>query len=240
MCGQKRKRRGRAGPRVCMISLWRDDMERGLIFRAEHLLEKAEAHPNTRFIWVVGDSQDATADALRTIAEAAGATVTIVEHDTNSPLRLRRLSLSGNEALQRVEPSDDYVLFHESDLLSPADLISLLLATGKSVIAGWPTLTVKGTKVFYDTWAYRKDGGLFRNHWPYHACYKPDACFEVDSVGSCFMFPAAIPLQGVRCTHRAVLDLCLEIKLRGGHIWVDPTIEIVQPAELWISRTLPR
>ena len=222
--------------RVCMLSFWRNDMERNLAERAEHLLSKRNV---TRWLWVVGDSDDATSQALRAYNAADVRVMRTGETD-----RLRCLSQTATYAVQCLEPSDDYVLIHESDLRSPVDIATRYLAhaeAGRCPIAGWPVLYIKdlGAEMFYDIWAYRQGGRKFINHAPYHACYTPDAPFEVDSVGSVWMF-AAEDARGMAVTERACVEMCDTLRAKGRRLWVDPTIRIEQPEELWTPTILKR
>lgn len=236
---------------IVLMSLWCNDVQKNLEQRARHLLAKSPPAPifdsgdggsayafDLRWVWVVGDSQDDTEAQLHEIArQYAQLDIEIVHHDTgiwgeDPHTRLRRLSQTTNAGLERVRPDDVYWIIHESDLQSPPTLVELFLAMGECPVAGWVTL---GT-MFYDTFAYRKDGVMFSNHAPYHACYRADGLFEVDSVGSCWMFHAEDVRDGVRCGEWAVLDLCRQLKERGRRFWVDPRIPIVQPVELWVSR----
>lgn len=233
-------------PGIVMCSMWRNDADRLLFDRANHLLNKRHDYGNLRLLWVVGDSSDATEVALRYAAHRAGCDdiVRIVPFasgidgdDVGS--RMARLSATANVWLENVPGDADYCLIHESDLLSPLELCSVFALhaiCGREVIAGWPTLELRGGKIFYDTWAYRRAGLAFSNHPPYHPAYKPDEVFEVDSVGSCWMFPVRAikhPSHPVKCHRRAVLDMCAALRHQGYAICIDPTIEIVQPPELW-------
>lgn len=225
-------------PRVVLCSMWRNDCARRLVDRVDHLLAKSESYPNMRWVWVVGDSTDHTTDALWTLTTKYP--VTIVDIGSTGiegedvPTRLRRLSETGNEWWNWIDDAE-YVMIHESDILSPANVVNRMVAhaeRGKCPIAGWPTLTLQGRKLFYDVWAYRKDGVLFTNNAPYHSCYRPDTVFEVDSFGSVYLFHAEdVPL--VRFHDRAVLDLCRQLREQGRTLYVDPTLEVIQPADLW-------
>jgi hypothetical protein len=127
---------------------------------------------------------------------------------------------------------------HESDLRSPANLVEIFLdhaQAGRCPIAGWPVLPVRpDLALFYDIWAYRKDGVMFTNAPPFHACYTPDAPFEVDSFGSCWLADAQDMRQAsIRFAELAVLDICAQLRELGRHLWVDPKLTIVQPPALW-------
>lgn len=225
-------------PPVVCCSLWRNDVRRRLVDRVAHLLAKAETYPNLRWVWVVGDSRDDTTRALSDLCY--GYPVRIVDiGDTgiegdDHPSRLRRLGETANEWWNWIDDAD-YVIVHESDIVSPPDVVNRLVAhaeAGRCPIAGWPVLELQGQKLFYDTWAYRKDGVRFTNNPPYHACYRPDEPFEVDSFGTMYLFDAAdVPL--VRFEDGAVLDLCRQLREQGRTLWVDPELIISQPHDLW-------
>lgn len=232
---------------VVMCSLWRDDHDRNIAARVEHLLAKAESYPALRWVWVVGDSRDDTTQTLGELSR--GRNVQIVDiGDTgiegeDIPARLRRLSATGNEWWNWCENAE-YVLVHESDILSPRNVVNQLVAhaeQGRCPIAGWPTLKLRGEQgvaYFYDTWAYRKDGVRFENDVPYHKCYRYPDPFTVDSFGTMYLFDACdVPL--VHFEDNAVLDLCRQLREQGRTLWVDPTLKVVQPRELWTFHFAP-
>jgi hypothetical protein len=228
-------------PKVAMLSLWRNDSARDLEFRARHLLSKS--YPALRWIWVVGDSDDDTYQRLLAICNAVAPWrhIDLLRHTTgiagdDPPARRRRLGASANFGLSLLRPEDDYFLMHESDLRSPLNLVEVCLGhaqAGRCPIAGWPILPINGNQaIFYDIWAYRKDGVMFTNAPPYSACYDPDRPFEVDSFGSCWLADAA-DMREARFGELAVLDVCAQLRARGRRLWVDPRLTIIQPPALW-------
>lgn len=245
-------------PAVVMLSMWRNDAKRRLQERVTWLLSKT--YPALRWVWIVGDSSDDTEAKLRELAvkHPAGERVTIARRDTgiageDPESRIRRLSETANAWFDYVEEDDVYCLIHESDLVSPPNVVERLLATGKCPVAGWPVLEVNNERLFYDTFAYRCWGWRFGNRAPYHPCYRPDEPFEVDSVGSVWLFyagdvrvksarPGAALRQDqdvARCIDRAALDLCAWMTAHGRSIWVDPSLTILQPASLWTMQAPP-
>lgn len=229
-------------PRVVLMSMWRNDTRRNLGARVGTLLSKS--YPNLRWVWVVGDSSDETESELHRLRshlkKRAAERITIVRRDTNirgsdPHTRMLRCTATFNACLDQTEADDDFVIWHESDLVTPPDLVERLLSHGKDVIAGWPVLRLGNGWVFYDTWGYRVGGDKFTNEPPYHPVYRPDAVFEVDTVGSCWMFPAREVRQpdGLRCTDMGVVELCDGLRQRGYRVWVDPRLTIIQPSELW-------
>ena len=226
-------------PCVVMCSLWKDDLHRRLVDRVEHLLAKAETYPNLRWVWVVGDSRDDTTHALAGLSHGYPVTIvdigdTGIEGDDYAS-RLRRLGETANEWWNWIDDVE-YVLVHESDIISPADVVNRLVAhagQGRCPIAGWPVLELRPNHhVFYDVFCYRKDGVRFSNNPPYHACYQPDRPFLVDSFGTMYLFHAEdVPL--VHFEDMAVLDLCRQLREQGRDLWVDPTLIVDQPRDLW-------
>ena len=220
-------------PRVVMCSMWRNDAQRNLPERALHLLAKRFAYPNLRFIWVVGDSDDETGALLRHYSE--GQPVRLVNIGHTGLEGYARLSATGNEYFNWMRSDDDFVLVHESDIFSPATIVGDLVdhaLCGRCPIAAWPTLELQGERLFYDIWAFRAGGVRFTNHPPYHAVYRADRPFLVDSFGTCFLFRAA-DTSFLHMEERAVLDLCDQWQQRGEALWVAPELVVVQPADLW-------
>lgn len=234
-------------PRVLMCSMFMNDAWKSLGQRLRHLLAKAESYPAVRYLWVVGDSTDETAAVLReqtcgredvTILEI---TTGIVGDDPES--RLRRLSATANHYLRHVQPSDDYLLICESDILSPPDLVNRFVADaerGICPVAAWPIINlVKGEVWCYDIAVLRKDGVRFTNRPPYHQAYQADRPFVVDSFGTCFMF-AAEDAPYVHMDKRAVLDLCWHLREQGRTLWVDPEIICEQPIDLFTFHAITK
>lgn len=230
--------------RITILSLWRNDSDRNLIARAEHLVSKREAYDNLRLVWSVGDCQDDTFEELADWVVQRGYQdwIRVLYRDTgisgiDTRSRLRRLSASVNEGLRYINGSD-YVALHESDLISPPDLIPRFLAhaeAGRCPIAGWPILYYGPRPLFYDIWAYRKDGQRFRNTPPYHPSINGDDLFTVDSFGSCWM-ARHDDMVGLRMCDQAVLDACNHWRNLGRELWVDKTIVIEQPVSLWVPQ----
>lgn len=228
-------------PKIVMASIWRNDTKRRLEDRVEHLLSKT--YPNMRWLWLVGDSFDGTYSALQKALldrreEKEEVDIFISDSGISGDdhaTRLRRLSIAVNDVFNRVEAMDEYLLWHESDLVSPPDIAERLLATGKCPVAGWPILRTQMGIMFYDTFAYRSGGVKFSNLPPYHSCYRPDRPFTVDSAGSVIMFRANdIGTGGVRCKTEALVEICNGLRSKGREIWVDPSIPVIQPGDLWV------
>ena len=161
-----------------------------------------------------------------------------------------------------VRDTDDFILWHESDLFTPPDVALRLGDAGlewsesPGAIGGWPWLSHRPTDpndaepflgirtpkrmtledaIFYDTWGYRKDGVRFGNKPPYHECYRADRPFRLDSVGSVVLIDASYVRRGARMNGNGLVGLCESIRCLGGEVWCDPRVPVVQPLELWTS-----
>lgn len=231
---------------VC-ASMWHADAGKHLARRAKHLLAKEGV---TRWVWVVKPHKDCTEAILRGMAEESGKAVTFIREPASDGTRLERLSAAGDLALNTVGAADDFLLWHESDLLTLPDVALRLAALQKPVVGGWPMLShhpdhpelmLAGAKLerplFYDTWGYRAGGALFTNDPPYHAVYTSDRPFQLDSVGSVVMVEAEYIRRGARFVNYGLVELCRQVRRMGGSVWCDPRVPVVQPVELWTFET---
>lgn len=224
-------------PRVVMINFWRDDAKREIEERVDHLFSKT--YPNLRYLWSVGDSTDETEEILRRLAE--GKDVEFCDSTTNiegrkMPERLRRLSKMASITFQRIREDDDIVILHESDLVSQPDIIERLLAHGKLPIAAWPIIDWTyegGPRLFYDTWAFHKDGRLFYGNRPHHPAWleREGDVFEVDGFGSVWLAEAS-DLRNLVVETEAVREICSLLKAKGRTLWVDCSLSVFQPTGL--------
>jgi hypothetical protein len=225
--------------RVLLLSYWRNDEHRQIRKRILHLLGKLGVH---QWVWIVGDSDDKTEDILREYA--TDSRVHVFRRDSNiagEDIDSRRLRISLTETLAYAELerySDiDYVVQHESDLLTSPSVVLDLLAYSdmRTVVAGWPIIQLHGDTLFYDTWAYRGlDRERFQGVAPFHKDYRADQPFEVSSVGSVWMAPMFM------WRHRVILkDCCVELceqwKAQDYRVLVVPTIIVEQPRDLWVA-----
>jgi len=227
--------------RTVLLSFWRNDAARDLAGRLAHLLDKHALGEEVSCLWVVGDSTDDTEAVLRAVAHV-NRRVTVVRHDTgivgeDRETRLRRFSRTADAGLDLILPEDDRVLIHESDLRSPRTITQRLAGARDEAVAGWPTLTIGTQTRFYDTFVFRAQGVPFTGYPPYHAVYRPDQRFAVDSVGSVWSLPAWAVHDGVRGGDQGALGICAGLRARGVRILVDPMVPVVQPRALWEGPT---
>jgi len=216
---------------IVMMSLWRNDADRRLDARVAHLRAKGARDHAVRWLWTVGDSHDDTYARLVGLADDR---VTVLRFDSGIPgedvqaSRLRT-SWTASQMFQHLRDTDDLACLHESDLVSPPDVLDRLIANPLPA-AGWPTIKLNGDTLFYDVWAYRDLQGKH-----FSAGRTATAPFEVGSFGSCWMAPAALVRNRV-IGEECVVDLCRQWRSAGVSLWVDPSIAIDQPVDLWEAR----
>lgn len=231
---------------VC-CSMWYADAGKHLADRAMHLLSK---HGVTRWLWTVRPAADPTLQMLDGVRLKLDKNVEFVVEDWEQvPERLPRLSKAGDNLLDYVG-DEEWVLWHESDLLTPPNIAHLLAETPGAAVGGWPVLShsedhpelrlvaplhMTGESFFYDTWGYRKDGVRFTNRTPCHPCVQPTP-FMLDSVGSVVLIKAEYIRAGARMNGNGLVGLCESIRSMGGEVLCDPRVPVVQPLPLWTLR----
>lgn len=219
---------------IVVMSLWRNDAARGIAQRIDHLLSKQTfVSDQVRYIWAVGDSSDETEAILRGYA---GDNIEVVRYDSGHEGAdaldcRRRTSHTATEMFKRVRISDEHACLHESDLKTPQTVLATLseLCRRLGPVAGWPVIDLGKGHQFYDTWAYRHlDGRRFLS-----TERRPGLPFNVSSFGSVWMAPAALVRNRSLHPSGAVVDLCGQWRDESVQMWVDPSITVVQPRELW-------
>lgn len=233
---------------IICCSMWYADAGKHLVDRVLHLFSKEGVD---RWMFSVRPSKDWTQHFLSQLAAMAGKDCDVLLEDWTQPeARIERLSLAGDNLLQEAAETDcEYVLWHESDLFSPDDIVDRLKAVDGAAVGGWPVLShcpsapqlgihtrkrlTLTESMFYDTWGYRKDGVRFDNKPPHHGCHLPGEPYQLDSVGSVVLLRADYLRRGARMNGNGLVGLCDSIRGMGGTVWCDPRVPVVQPLELW-------
>jgi hypothetical protein len=216
---------------IVIMSLWRNDADRQLEERIDHLLAKKCVHHEVRWLWAVGDSTDDTEYLLRRTA-LAEPRITVIRSDSGvegNDLTSRRFraSWTASHMFSEIHEDAKYACLHESDLLSPPDVLDKLLAT-KTPVAAWPVIRLNGHPQFYDIWAFRGMDGV-----PFRADMQPPAYpICVRSFGSCWIAPANLVRNRV-LDETAIVGLCQQWHNEGVTMWVNPSVVVEQPTGLW-------
>jgi hypothetical protein len=196
-----------------------------------------------RFYLCEGDSDDDTLSQLRTWA-IDDPRLTIIKHDTGiphfahspRPARMKAVSENGNKGWDAIAADawGDFALMLESDLLYKPDLLRSLIERcppEANIFAPMIWIPVEGGLRFYDIWAYRIKGKMFREASPewYFARYGSGPV-ELDSVGSVVLFEMDLITEGLRLGETdCILGMCNEARSLGYRIFCDPTIKILHP-----------
>lgn len=164
-----------------------------------------------------------------------------VEH----PDRMAALSKVNAAMLDSILPTDDIVVYAESDLqwdpVTVGELISLLLRQSKFQVV---SPMIFAGDLFYDVWAFRGlDGERFSPFPPHHSSLArrdsaryltcdptTDDLLEVSSVGSCLVMHGTVARE-VRITNDgALVGWCAAARASGHRIAVVPELVVRHPA----------
>jgi len=136
---------------------------------------------------IYGDSWDNTLEKLRSFKEEDIVNIEVFKEATSPKVGGSFLSASVyNDFKGLVKDEDEYILFLDSDLSFPPNLIKELLKVKGDIVAPYIFFKdKKGNEVFYNTWEFRLNGQCFDPLSP--VGLGEDFPIEVDSVGSCFL-----------------------------------------------------
>ena len=192
-----------------------------------------------------GDSDDGTWDYLERWASECD-NVVIGREDVGEPVagegidgRAVRWARAGNACLELIDavPQYSHVLWMESDLCFPLDLLERLLSLEVDIVA--PMIWIGGH--FYDTWGFRDlQGNKWSHYPPYHPDYRSDSLMEVGSVGSCVLFRREVLDAGVRFRGPyqtgLLVGVCNDARAKGFRVFADTSTSILHPVSLWADQ----
>ena len=227
-------------PTIAVCSLFRDSAPEVPYFRAllDHQVAAADRPFDLLFSFVEGDSRDDTWERLGGWA-ASDPRVILQKRDVE-PLaswdaRIQAWAALGNATIEQLQGRDwDYLLWCESDLCLPPDLMQLLLRSGQDIVA--PAVFLGG--LFYDTWGFRAlDGSHFTNEPPHHPQFHPLGLTELASVGSTVLFRRAVFDAGIRFRpeypNGLLAGVCSDARARGFQVWCDSRAAVIHPTMRW-------
>jgi hypothetical protein len=202
---------------IAVGSAFRDSAARlaGYFSRVKALAAHAGPPHAVRVIAAEGDSRDGTRQALSAVALAAGLPLQVQPcghggpafGSTEEPARMAALTGVGNAIFGAVRGDDDVLVYVESDLLWDPQTVGSLIDMAVERRGGFDVLAPMvwaQPGVFYDIYAYRKDGTRFSSFAPYHPALATAGVTEVDSAGSCLVMRGEVARQ-VRIPHGGVL-----------------------------------
>lgn len=208
--------------------------------RVKALQEHVGPQHKVRVIAAEGDSVDGTKHALGIVARSKAVPVEVRACDHGGPVfgstehqaRLDALTGVGNAIFEGVRDDDDVLVYVESDLLWDPHTIGSLIDMAAERRGGFDVLAPMvwaQPGVFYDIFAYRKDGQRFGPFAPYHPALKPTGVTEVDSAGSCLVMRGGIARQ-VRIPKGGVLiGWCEKAREAGYRVGVTRDFGVQHP-----------
>lgn len=223
--------------RVAICALFRNSASYVDYFRAI-MTSQARADIELVFSLVEGDSTDDTWQRLQKWA-SEDARVLLTKCDVEPVAdfadRVTKWAALGNVAVeQALTVPCDRILWCESDLVLPNDLLEQLLPEPCDIVA--PAIFLGS--MFYDTWGFRGlDGERFTNDAPYHREFRHHALVPLSSVGSCVLFRREIFDRGVRFRgvyeNGLLVGVCRDAKELGYSTFMDSRIAVLHPTSLW-------
>lgn len=193
-----------------------------------------------RVIAAEGDSTDGTAQALAIGARQRGLPIDVrpcghggpVYGSTEHPARLDALTGVGNAILEGVRPDDDVLVYIESDLVWDSDTVGCLIDMAAERRGGFDVVAPMvwaQPGVFYDIFAYRKDGQRFGPFAPYHPGLAAEGVTEVDSAGSCLVMRGSIAREVRLPRGRVLVGWCEEARALGYRVGVARGLGVQHP-----------
>ncbi len=146
---------------------------------------------------------------------------------------------TGNLALENsLNTPSDFTLWVESDLCFPCDLIELLMASGRDIVA--PVVMLGDS--FYDSWGFRDLAGRRIDSLAALQSLPrtPGSLIELSSVGSCLLFRTELLSMGVRMPGAyedgLLVGFCLAARAKGARVYCRYDALIVHPTSLWAEQ----
>lgn len=146
------------------------------------------------------------------------------------PRRLEAMSIIMNQGLEGVkffnpQPNDSVIWLMSDIEYNPKTLFtlsSMLSDEGPGFDILSPNTLMGGTELFYDTWAYRKDGVRFTPNYPYYdrtnLLDEFDLTFPpIDSSGTCLVMRAEVALN-CRANKLEAVSFCEDVRSKGYKI----------------------
>lgn len=223
--------------RIAVCALFRNSVAYVDYFRAT-MSAQARHDIALSFAFVEGDSTDETYERLQAWArddERVHLSKVDVEPVTDFDDRVTKWAALGNVAVEQALQTDcTHVLWCESDLVLPNDVLEQLLLEPQDIVA--PVIFLGS--MFYDTWGFRGlDGTRFTNVAPFHPEFQHHALVPLSSVGSCVLFRREIFDQGVRFRGSyddgLLVGVCRDAAARGFRTFMDSRVAILHPTSQW-------
>lgn len=227
--------------KIAIASIVRNEEHSGNLGRfLECCHDLEQYHNNIIYIFVEGDSSDKTYDVLKSWVDARDGSI-LEKVDKGTPvypksrdlIRTTKLGELRNRLIELVlsRPDIAEVLMIDASYGWKGDLITALRDINADIAAPLNVIykNVDGNYVFYDIWAYRKNGREFSNFYPYAAGMVFDRPVDIDSAGGGYLIRRAVLEAGARFDGRFDVEhvaLCNYARGKGFKIRMNPTTYI--------------
>lgn len=191
-----------------------------------------------RVIAAEGDSSDATQTTLLRLARERDIDLDLLDCSHNGPEfgsvetveRMEALSKVGNAIFDAVLPTDDVLVYIESDLHWDATVLKLIdHAVAKTMGFSVFSPLVMAETAFYDIWGFRGlDGRRFSPFSPFYPGLLESEIFEVGSVGSCLVMPGFVARECRIIDDYCLVGWCRDARGKGHRIGVVPSVFVRQ------------
>lgn len=203
-----------------------------------------------------GDSVDNTKELIQSNCEKYNIPLNLLDvshgqmswKSVEDPRRLEAMSSIMNQGLEGIKffspNQNDVVVWLMSDIeYNPESITNLILD-----ISPWspciisPVVLMGNTEIFYDTWAYRKNGKRFNQSYPYFEGMDDLTFNEIDSAGTCLIMPFEIANK-IRAYGEEAVSFCKNAKIYGYSIYLAQKtniyhIDVKRPKLLLVAEVL--
>jgi hypothetical protein len=227
-------------PKIAIASIIRNEEHNGHLEGFFDCCQKLEKYyKDIVYIFIEGDSSDNTYEVLKNWLTSKKSYILKKVDRKHSPFakdrnnkrtiyfaELRNMLI--DYALSIPEVSE--ILMIDANYGWKGDLISSLRDTNADIAAPLVVMNKSrdGKPLFYDTWAFRKDGRQFSHYHPYVKGIGSEP-FDLDSVGGGYLIKRKVLEKGSRydgdrdCEH---VGFCKMVKDKGFTIKVNPKANI--------------
>ena len=228
--------------RIAVASIIRNEERNGHLKKFFACCEKLENYHNIIYIFIEGDSVDNTYEELQDWLSSRDDYV-LKKIDRKKP-RFPKDKSSGRTkyfaelrnilidfALSISDVSE--VLMIDANYGWKGDLVSMLRNTNAEIAAPLVVMNKNrnGKYLFYDTWAFRKNGSQFSHFYPYIGYSKLTKPVHVDSVGGGYLIKRKVLEANVKyngdkdCEH---VGFCRKARKKGFSIKINPNVYIMK------------
>lgn len=228
------------GPKIAIVSIVRDEDRSGSLKRFLDCCQELEQyHKNIVYIFIEGDSSDRTYDVLKDWIVRRNSYILEKQDRGHAPFgksrdrrRTDNLARLRNRLMELVLSISDIseILVIDANYGWKGDLISSLRETNADIAA--PLVVAhkhgNGKYIFYDVWAFRKNGRNFGSFYPYMKGIESGNPIDIDSAGGGYLVKRQVLDAGVRysggdCEH---VLFCKSAKKLGFSIKINPNVYI--------------